>query len=271
PLGIFHIRLIGVGSLTVFLIGTAFFGALSFIPLFVQGALGGTATQAGSELTPLLLGWVTMSLIGARLLLKIGYRPTVFLGLVLLASGFALLSHLWSGARLPMMMVDMALMGAGMGMVMIVLLIMMQDAVARNQLGIVTSLNLFCRSIGGALGVAVMGAVMTAELGSQVAQIQRESGLPAADLAPILHNLGALVEPAARSHLSAALLAALQTALGRSLHYVFIIGAVFATLALMSGLWLPRSHNSSSASRPADDGEQEEASDYDKVTVASEP
>jgi len=271
PLGLFHIRMIAVGCLTVFLIGTAFFGALSFIPLFVQGALGGTATQAGSELTPLLLGWVTMSLIGARLLLKIGYRPTVFLGLILLASGFALLANLGPNARLSMMMVDMALMGAGMGMVMIVLLIMMQDAVARNQLGIVTSLNLFCRSIGGALGVAVMGAVMTAELGSQVAQIQRESGLPMADLAPILHNLGALVEPAARSHLSTALLAALQTGLGRSLHYVFIIGAVFATLALVSGLWLPRSHSSSSASRPADDGEQEEPSDYDNVTVASEP
>jgi EmrB/QacA subfamily drug resistance transporter len=269
PLALFRNRIIAVGCITVFLVGTAFYGALSFIPLFVQGALGGSATQAGSELTPLLLGWVTMSLIGARLLLRIGYRATVFIGLTLLAAGFALLSMLGPGARLPMMMADMALMGAGMGMVMIVLIIMMQDVVPRDRLGIVTSLNLFCRSIGGALGVGLMGAVMTAELGSQVARVQRESGLPATDIAPILHNLSAIVDPVSRAHLDPALLAALETALARSLHYVFLIGAVFAALALVSGFWLPRSWSRSSGQEPP--GGQEAVSEYDEVTVAPQP
>jgi EmrB/QacA subfamily drug resistance transporter len=271
PLGLFRSRIIAVGCLTVFLVGTAFYGALSYIPLFVQGALGGTATQAGSELTPLLLGWVTMSVVGARLLLRIGYRPTVFLGLILLAAGFAMLSNLGPGARLPMMMADMALMGAGMGMVMIVLLIMMQDAVVRDQLGIVTSINLFCRSIGGALGVAVMGAVMTAELGRQVARVQSDSGLPATDVAPILHNLSALVEPGSRARLGPAVLAALETALATSLHYVFLIGAIFATLALISGFWLPRSLSKSARAGPADGGREETPSNHEDLPLADEP
>jgi EmrB/QacA subfamily drug resistance transporter len=272
PLALFRNRMFAVGCLVVFLVGTAFYGALSYIPLFVQGALGGTATQAGSELTPLLLGWVTMSLIGARLLLRIGYRPTVFIGLFLLTTGFALLATLGPGARLPVMMVYMALMGAGMGMVMIVLLITMQDAVPRNQLGIVTSINLFCRSIGGALGVGVMGAVMMARLGLQVTRVQRESGLPMTDVAPILHNLSSIVEPTSRARLGPALLAAVETALARSLHYVFLIGAVFAALALISSFWLPRSWSRSSIAQPDDAGEEDEAtSDYEQVEVAAEP
>jgi Na+/melibiose symporter-like transporter len=272
PLALFRNRMFAVGCLVVFLVGTAFYGALSYIPLFVQGALGGTATQAGSELTPLLLGWVTMSLIGARLLLRIGYRPTVFIGLILLTTGFALLATLGPGARLPVMMVDMALMGAGMGMVMIVLLITMQDAVPRNQLGIVTSINLFCRSIGGALGVGVMGAVMMAQLGSQVTRVERESGLPMTDVEPILHNLSSMVEPTSRARLGPALLAALETALARSLHYVFLIGAVFAALALISGFWLPRSWSRSSIAQPDDAGEEDAAtSDYEQVEVGAEP
>jgi len=205
------------------------------------------------------------------LLLRIGYRPTVFLGLVLLASGFALLANLGPDTRLPMMMADMALMGAGMGMVMIVLLIMMQDAVARNQLGIVTSINLFCRSIGGALGVAVKGAVMTAELGSEVVRVQRESGLPVSDVAPILHNLSAIVEPGSRANLRPALLAALETALARSLHYVFMIGAVFAILALISGFWLPRLHPKPVLDTPPDPDGQAAASEYDEVPLTAEP
>src|SRR5215467_12927772 len=271
PLGLFRHRIIAVGCITVFLIGTAFFGALSFIPLFVQGALGGTPTQAGSELTPLLLGWVTMSVVGAKLLLRIGYRPTVFLGLILLAVAFGLLSTLGPGARLPVMMADMALMGAGMGMVMIVLLIMMQDAVSRNQLGIVTSINLFSRSIGGALGVAVMGAVMMVGLGSQIAQVQSDSGLPMTEVAAALHNLSAIVEPTSRANLAPALREALEAALARSLHYVFIIGAVFAALALASGFWLPKSLSASSIDKPYETAKGQQPPEYDEVPVAAEP
>ena len=202
------------------------------------------------------------------MLLRIGYRPTVFIGLFLLTTGFVLLSTLGAGARLPFMMVDMALMGAGMGMVMIVLLITMQDVVARDQLGIVTSINLFCRSIGGALGVGVMGAVMMAQLGSQVSRVQNESGLPTTDVAPILHNLSAIVEPTSRSRLGPSLLALLETALAHSLHYVFLIGAVFAALALISAFWLPRSWSRGSLNEPADAGQEKAPPEYEEVPVA---
>ena len=83
PLSIFRNRVVAISSLTSFLVGTALFGSTTFIPLFVQGTFGGSATESGSVLTPLLLGWVIMALIAGRLMMKIGYRPTAMAGLVL--------------------------------------------------------------------------------------------------------------------------------------------------------------------------------------------
>ena len=82
-----------VGSIISFLIGAAMLGAISFVPLFVQGTMGGTATDAGKMLTPFLLGWVSLAVVGGRLMLKAGYRPTVLAGLVVLTASFILLSR----------------------------------------------------------------------------------------------------------------------------------------------------------------------------------
>ena len=72
----------------VFLVGLALFGAIAFIPLFVQSVMGGTATQAGQVLTPLFLGWVVMSIVGARLTVRMGYRVAAIGGSVLMTLGF---------------------------------------------------------------------------------------------------------------------------------------------------------------------------------------
>ena len=74
--------------------GMAMFGAIAFVPLFVQGVLGGTATQAGQVLTPLFLGWVLTSVVSARLTVRIGYRPVTFAGVALLSASFVVLAML---------------------------------------------------------------------------------------------------------------------------------------------------------------------------------
>jgi EmrB/QacA subfamily drug resistance transporter len=239
PLSLFRNRVVSVGSITAFLVGTAMFGAISFIPLFVQGTLEGTATEAGSVLTPLLLGWVALAIIGGRLMLKIGYRSTVLAGLVLLLVSFLVLLKISRGTPRWWLLADMGLMGAGMGLVMLALLIATQSSVDRSQLGIATSLNQFARSIGGAVGVAVMGAVMTIGLSSQLDLIQRNSGQARAEVERIVRNPSALIEAQSRAKLPPALLASMETALANALHKVFLVGTVFASLALVSGLWLP--------------------------------
>ncbi|HEV8485251.1 MAG TPA: MDR family MFS transporter [Blastocatellia bacterium] len=239
PLSIFRNRMVSASSATSFLVGAAMFGAITFIPLFVQGTLGGTASQAGSVLTPLLLGWVSLAIVGGRLMLKVGYRPTVIAGLTVLALGFAILSQFGGGTPRWLLLADMALIGSGMGLVVLALLITVQNSVERDQLGIATSLNQFSRSIGGAVGVAVMGAVLSISLNMHLADIQKTSGLPAAEVAAVVHNPSALIDPAARATLPAALLQSMQSAMSGALHNVFLVGVGLAGLALVSGFWLP--------------------------------
>jgi EmrB/QacA subfamily drug resistance transporter len=241
PLSIFRNPIVAYGSLTGFLTGTAMFGALTFVPLFVQGTLGGSATEAGVVLTPLLLGWVTLAIIGGRLMLRIGYRPTIITGLTFIFVSFVILSQITQFTPRWVLLADIGLMGAGMGLVVLTLVLATQNSVERNQLGVATSLTQFSRSIGGAVGVAVMGAMLTVGLASQQAEIQRASGLPEAEVASIVHNPSALIEPIARAALPPALLHSMESALAQALHNVFMVGAVFAALALVAGFFLPAS------------------------------
>lgn len=241
PFSLFRNRIIGVGSITAFMVGAAMFGALSFIPLYVQGTLGGTATEAGALLTPFLLGWVTMSVVGGRLMFRIGYRPTILAGLVVLVASFGVLATFGSTTPRSWLVGDVLAMGIGMGLVMFALLITVQNSVSRGQLGIATSLNQFSRSIGQTVGVAIMGTVMTISLASHIAEIQKESGLPEAEVARTVHNPSALIDPIARAAQNPELLKAMKGALAGALHNVFLTGVAFAVLALLSGFWLPAS------------------------------
>ncbi|HYP29909.1 MAG TPA: MDR family MFS transporter [Blastocatellia bacterium] len=247
PLSLFRNRVIAVGSILGFLIGTAMFGAISFIPLFVQGTLGGTATQAGSVLTPFLLGWVTLAIVGGRLMFSIGYRRTVLAGLVIVTIGFAILATFGRGTPLWWLLVDMGLMGSGMGLVVLALLITMQNSVDRRQLGIATSLNQFSRSIGGAVGVAIMGAVLSISLSAHLSELQAATGLPQEEVARLVHNPSALIEPVSRAGLPESVIKPMEAALGGALHNVFLVGTIFAALGLASGFWLPSSYSRGTA------------------------
>lgn len=239
PFSLFRNRIIGVGCITAFMVGAAMFGALSFVPLYVQGTLGGTATEAGALLTPFLLGWVTMSVVGGRLMFRIGYRPTILAGLVVLVASFGVLATFGGTTPRSWLVGDVLAMGIGMGLVMFALLITVQNSVSRGQLGIATSLNQFSRSIGQTVGVAIMGTVMTISLASHIAEIQKESGLPEADVARTVHNPSALIDPIARAAQNPELIKAMKGALAGALHNVFLTGVAFAVLALLSGFWLP--------------------------------
>jgi MFS family permease len=271
PFSLFQNRVIAVGSLISFLIGAAMFGAITFIPLFVQGTLGGTATQAGVLLTPFLLGWVTMSVVGGRLLFRVGYRSTILAGLILLVASSAALTSFGQGTSHVALMADIAAMGCGMGLVMFALIVTMQNAVDRSRLGIATSLNQFSRSIGQTLGVAAMGMVMTISLMAHLADIQKTSGRPPEEVAQVVHNPSALIDPIARAQLPTELFKAMAAALGGALRRVFIVGAIFATLALMVGFLLPKMRTLTAATPSTAAGERMLMAEMATINAEHEP
>jgi EmrB/QacA subfamily drug resistance transporter len=164
PLDLLANRLIGTATICGFLVGVAMFGALSFVPLFVQSALGGSATDAGRVLMPLLLGWVTMAILTGRLLPRVGFRTMILTGLTFITAGFIALARIGRESAPWMLHADLAVMGMGMGMTMLSLIVAMQHSVDRRQLGVATSFGQFTRSIGGAVGVAMLGAIVAASL-----------------------------------------------------------------------------------------------------------
>lgn len=160
PLDLLRHRLISRSLLVAFLSGAAMFGSIAFVPLFVQGVMGGSATEAGQSLTPLFLGWVTMSILSARLAVRIGYRPSIIAGGVALTVGFGILAMLDADTSRATLLAAVLSLGCGMGLSMLPLLLAVQHGVDRSHLGVATSLNQFARSVGSAVGVALMGALL---------------------------------------------------------------------------------------------------------------
>ena len=166
PLNLLADRMVAAVAGTGVLVGVSMFSAISYVPLFVQDALRGSAVEAGRALTPLILGWVVMSFITGRVVLRVGYRPMVLTGLTCVTLAFFGLTRIGAQSSVWLLPTHLAVMGMGMGMTMLSLVLAMQNGVARRHLGVATSFGQFTRSIGGAVGVALFGAVIAGSLPS---------------------------------------------------------------------------------------------------------
>lgn len=238
PIQLFGRRLSAVAAAHGLLAGWAMFGSLSFIPLFVQAVLGTSATEAGSTLAPMMLGWVIASVIGSRLLLNLNFRLLAIAGMLVLVSGTLLLS-LFATSQLNIMIFT-AMMGTGMGLSVPAFLIAVQSSVQRFELGTATSTLQFSRSIGGALGVNVMGVALASGLTAR---------LIASGLDPNAVRLETLLDPLSRA--GAPVDAALRGALGGALQAVFVIGLAAAVLGLIITVLAPNGRVTQMGRTPA--------------------
>ncbi len=195
--GIVLVMLALVEAVTRSLAAMAMFGALAFVPLFVQAVTGASATRSGAVVAPFVLGWVALSATSARLVLRVGYRGVVMAGAACLTGAFLLLARWDSGLSMGGAMRDVLLAGGGMGLVIVPMLIAVQSAVPRSELGIATSVVQFFMSVGGAVGVSVMGAVMSQRLAAGQPLVEALHGVFVTGLVVCVAALGAslLVPP----------------------------------------------------------------------------
>lgn len=227
PIPLFRERLFATSVSHGVLAGWAMFGSLSFIPLFVQSVLGTSATEAGITIAPMLLGWVLASIFGTRMLLKIGYRRLAITGTALLTIGAFLMSRADADISRSMLMVFVSLMGMGMGFSIPPFLIAVQTTVERSQLGTATSTMQFSRSIGGTLGVSVMGAALSARLATNLSASGLDPELVSQLLEP-LPGAEAVINEGAR------------VAVADAITLVFFLAFIAAVLALIATFFSPR-------------------------------
>lgn len=239
PLSLFRSRVISVSNAAGFLGGATLFGVSSFIPPFVQGVQGGSALHAGAALAPVSIGWPVGSTLAGRLIVRHGYRPTVLLGTTCILAGSVMLLPVGVDTSQWFIMVAMVVMGLGMGFSATSFLVAVQSAVGWGQRGVATASVQFFRTIGGAIGVAVMGVLLNGSMRRGLGSL--ESGNPTApDRFSVVPAASAVLDPAARAAMPTETLDAVRLALASSLHSVYVAVALAALVGVLFGLLFPR-------------------------------
>jgi EmrB/QacA subfamily drug resistance transporter len=161
PLSLFRNPIISLCSICVFLLGMGMFGVIIYLPLFMQGVLGVSATQSGSLLTPLMLGAVVGSIVTGQLNLRLGsYKLAAVSGSVLVAIGMILFARMGGATQRMDVILAMIVAGTGMGLLQPVYTVAVQNVAPRKQMGAATASTAFFRSIGSTMGVAIFGSVL---------------------------------------------------------------------------------------------------------------
>lgn len=252
PPALFANRIFNVAVGVTFLTSIGMFGAIIFLPLFIQTVIGASATSSGAVLTPMMFSVVLGSFVSGQVISRVGhYRLLGVAGLLLAVVGLYLFSLMDTETNYATVVRNMVVMGVGLGTTFPVYVISVQNAFPHRLLGIVTSSIQFFRSTGGTFGAAVMGSVlaarMAAHLTQAIAQAQAAGALPpevAAKLAGTslpsrgMDALNGFRAGSSIPGVSEAMMGPVRTALAASLHDVFLLAMVAAAAAVLVALFM---------------------------------
>lgn len=226
PLGLFRDRTFLLSCLIGFIIGMSLFGSMTFLPLYLQVVKFSTPSEAGMQLLPLMGGLMLTSIISGRIISKIGrYRIFPIMGTLLTFIAMALLGTLKIDTPIYILYLYITLLGFGLGMVMQVLVLAVQNSVEQKLIGVATSSATLFRQIGGSIGVAAFGAIFTNVLQNKLAVlIPPDVQLPQQLSANAIHEL------------PVALRDVYLQSFGSALHSVYIISAGVVVFAFLLSL-----------------------------------
>lgn len=249
-LSLFKNRVFTVTSVLGFLLGLGMFGAIMFVPMFMQAILGVSPTQAGSTMTPMMIALIVASIIGSQILLRTRYRNVLLGGMLITAVGFMLMSTMSVDTTSLTTYAYMIVLGLGMGLVMPTLTIVVQEAFPKHQLGTVTSAATFFRSIGGTIGVTLLNVVMNHSINENMHQVLTDEAVasnPAVHgvLAKLAENtdslFGVMIAPDALklpAELTAQIVSYVKHAWTDAFSFVFLVGLAIIALGVVSSLFV---------------------------------
>ena len=234
PLHLFKTRIFSVTSVVGFIVGFGMFGAITYLPAFFQVVRGISPTISGVYLLPLMAGLLIVSIGSGQVIARTGkYRFFPIAGTAVMTIGLFLLHLMGPGSSTLQDSLSMLVLGMGLGGVMQVLVIIVQNGVPHSELGVATSGATFFRSIGGSFGTAIFGAifsnVLISNLSSHLHGLTLPSGFTSSD-----------VTPAALSHLSATVRAGFVSGYAESIQTVFLIAVPIAALAFLASWLIPQ-------------------------------
>jgi EmrB/QacA subfamily drug resistance transporter len=237
PPRLFRVRTFSISTGLGLLVGLVLFGAIVFLPQYLQIVKGASPTESGLEIVPLMLGLVVTSIVTGRLITRTGrYKIYPVLGTAVLTFAFWLFTHIQVDTSWQMLSLWMLALGVGVGGTMQVIVIAVQNAVEYRDLGTATSASMFFRTLGGAFGTAIFGSILTSRLTYYLPRL-----LPDTVASGGSFNLRSLqsATPDKIHALPPTTLQAVQEAFVRSYHWVFWAAVPFCVMAFVLALMLP--------------------------------
>jgi fucose permease len=225
PFWMWRSRIMTSGNIGSLVNGALLMCVVAFLPTYMQGVMGHSASVAGAIIATQSVSWSTGSIISGRVMAATSYRTSGVVGALALIAGTSLLISLDRNSSLPHLALAVLLIGLGMGFCNQTFLIAIQSSVGWSERGVATASTLFLRTFGQALGASLGGAILNFGLARVAAD---------ADQA-----LNRLLEPASRTSLAPDALLRLSDAIAASLHDVYVIAGVLAMLALGATLVIP--------------------------------
>jgi EmrB/QacA subfamily drug resistance transporter len=228
PLRLFRNRTFSLTTITSVLVGVAMFGGTVFLSQYFQISLGKSPTVAGLMSLPMIFGLLVSSTVAGQLITKFGrWKRYLVAGAAVMVAGMLLLSTIDANTNIVLLSVYMAVLGIGVGMLMQNLVLAAQNDVQAQDLGAATSAMTFFRSMGGAVGVSALGAVLADRVTSMLTE----------KFGPVATGSGTAAVPDLKT-IPPAFLKVIQGIYGDATAELFLIGTPFAVLALLTVLFI---------------------------------
>ena len=251
PLSLFKLQIFTLANIMAFVSGIAMFGALAFLPQYLQLVHGVSATASGLLLLPLLMGLLFTSIFSGRYISRTGrFRFFPLAGTILVTAGLFLLTHIAAHTSLFFVGLYILVFGSGLGLFMQVLTLVVQNAVPMRQMGVGTSSVTFFRSMGGAIGASAFGALLTGSLRSEFRRF-----LPDSELSGSGNKISELVQsPQALNAVkrsNPALHEGIIQAYSHSIDRVFMVAVPISVISVIAALFVKQVHLRTSNAAPA--------------------
>lgn len=265
PLHLFQNKIFTVSVIITFLIAMGMFGAILYIPLFAQGVMGISATNSGFILTPMMVGLIASSAISGQIVSRTHkYKLLAIIGTLIITTAMVLMSLVGVNTTQLDLYIRMIILGLGLGITMPIFNIVVQNAFPQTELGVVTAGIQLFRSIGGTVGIAIMGSVLNNGLVSRVKEISQDpflqqmaksnpnlsaekfnantaQGFLSADIQTKIHTQLQQLPPTIQTqatHNFTDFVNKIKFILATSISEVFIIGSVLMAIALVTSFFL---------------------------------
>jgi MFS family permease len=248
PLSLFHSSIFNYSAIEIFLMAAIMMGASIFIPLFVQGVVGKSASQSGAILTPLMLSMVVGAILSGFIISKTHrYKYQAIVGFAIMGIGALMLASMGVKTENSTVIINMIVMGFGLGIVMPIFNVTAQNSVTENQMGVATSSNQFFKYMGQTISGSVLGTVLTSSMTNGLKNMNT-GNLPS-NVATILKDPNTLSNSEALKTIMAKLpqtllpefikvIDKMKQILSGSIHQVFIICIVLAAIGIVSMIFM---------------------------------